>query len=345
MRYGLAGSALIATLVAACGGDEVSNNPPVGTTEFAEPVAGTLNQRFFYLNYVDELAGAGFRDYTCGPKTYDGHAGTDITLANFAVMDSGVAVRAAAAGTVIDAHDGEFDRQKSWIDGAVPNRVAIRHPDGIVSIYLHFKKNSIAVGVGQEVQEGDLLGYVGSSGFSDIPHLHFEVQDSNGLVLDPWVGACGDSESRWSQQLPYQDAFSLYGSGLTSASLTLDLAKDPPPQVGVFLTSDPQVTMWVELLNAPAGTVIEFRLYQPDGALFFSAASTLQRFYGISWWWAWHAIPGYLTPGTWRMQYVNNGVMLAERTFQVVEGSLPAPLHAPPIRAGRGGGGAGKPNI
>ena len=306
---------------------------------FVEPLAGTLNQTFYYLNYVDELPGAGLRDFACGSKTYDGHQGTDITLANFAVMDSGVAVRAAAAGMILTTHDGEFDRQKQWITGAIANYVAIRHPDGLVSWYLHLKKNSIAVGIGQQVEAGDLLGYVGSSGFSDIPHLHFEVRDTAGVV-DPWAGACGATESRWSPQLPYQSTFSLNDAGLTGLSLTLDLAKDPPAAKSVFTTADPQVSMWVQLLNAPGGSQLDFRLYRPDDSLYFTTSSTLPRFYGISWWWAWHAIPGYLTAGRWRMQFLHNGVMLAERAFDVIEGPQVIRRSAG-ARAGTGGGSAG----
>lgn len=341
----LTGVAVGAIVVAACGGEP--SKPPVDATRFSEPLDGTRNQRFFYLNYVDEEPGTGFHDYNCGPKTYEGHRGTDITLANFAVMDSGVAVRAAAAGIVGEVHDGEFDRRKAWVTGAIANYVMVRHPDGVEAWYLHFKKNSIAVHVGQEVQIGELLGYVGSSGFSDIPHLHFEVIGANGEVIDPWAGGCGATESMWQQQLSYQDAFTVYGSGLTNQAMSLDLAKDPPPQVGTFRTTDAQVSLWVELLNAPAGTVLEFRLYQPDGALYFADATTLDRHYSISWWWAWHAIPGYLAEGTWRMLCVNNGAILADRTFIVSDAPLPVagPVTFPASRAGTGGGGAGKPEF
>jgi len=346
MRLRVTGAGF-AMLIAACGGDDAGSGPQIDPTLFVEPLAGTLNQTFFYLNYVDELVGSGVQDYSCGPKTYDGHAGTDITLANFAVMDSGVAVRAAAAGMVVTTHDGEFDRQKSWISGAVPNYVAIRHRDGVVSYYLHLKRNSVTVGIGDLVQPGDVLGEVGSSGFSDVPHLHFELRDSVGTWIDPWSGACGApvGESRWSSQLSYQTAFLLYAAGLTNASMTLDLAKDPPPPVSVFTTADPQVSMWVELLNAPAGTALEFRLYRPDGTQYVSIPSTLQRFYGISWWWAWHAIPGYLTPGSWRMQYLNNGVVLAERAFEVVDVNPQIRPTGPVVRAGTGGGEAGRPRF
>jgi murein DD-endopeptidase MepM/ murein hydrolase activator NlpD len=41
--------------------------------------------------------------------------------------------------------------------------------------YVHLGKNKVAVNVGDKVNVGDLLGYVGMSGFTDLPHLHFNV--------------------------------------------------------------------------------------------------------------------------------------------------------------------------
>ena len=313
-----------------------------GGARFAVPLGGTLNQTYFYLNYVDEDGSPGIQDYTCGPKTYDGHQGTDISLPSFAVMDSGVAVRAVAAGEVVAAHDGEFDRQKAWIPGAAWNVVAVRHADGIQTIYGHLKKNSVAVSVGQMVVAGTVLGQVGSSGFSDVPHLHFEVHDAQALVVDPWQGLCGAANSRWSSQLAYQNTFALLDAGLTGDSMTLDLAKDPPVPVDTLSTAAARVSMWVELLNVREGTAGEFRLYQPDGALHSSVSLTHARFYSLSWWWAWHAVSGYLTQlGTWRMQYRQNGAVLAERAFVLVAqpaGSRVAPSVQVRPASGIGGG-------
>lgn len=334
--------AALALVTVACGGD--AGGPPAGA-RFTSPLDGTLNQTFFYLNYVDEATGSGIQDYTCGPKTYDGHLGTDITLPSFAVMDSGVDVRAAAAGTVIDTHDGEFDRQKTWIPGALWNFVAIRHADGIQTIYGHLKQQSVVVNVGDVVQAGTVLGQVGSSGFSDIPHLHFEVRDANGTVIDPWRGSCGARASRWVAQLPYQNTFRLFASGLTDAELTLDLVKDPPAHVATFSTANSRVTMWVELFNVRAGTPAEFRIYPPDGEPPSSFLFTHERFYSLSWWWVWLEIPGLTPAGTWRMQYRQNGALLAERSF-VLEAAPAAVQAAPPVarpRAGLGGGGVGPP--
>lgn len=338
------GAWLVVAAAWACGD---SGGGPAEGTQLLSPLSGTLNHTFFYLNYVDEDAGTGIQDYTCGPKTYDGHQGTDITLPSFAVMDSGVAVRAVAAGEVVATHDGEFDRQKAWIPGAVWNFVAIRHADGIVTIYGHLKQNSVSVSVGQFVQVGTLLGEVGSSGFSDIPHLHLEVHDENGAVIDPWRGPCGASQSRWVSQLGYQNTFSLFTAGLTHDSMTLDLAKDPPAHEDTFSTADARVSMWVELFNVQTGTPAEFRLYKPDGTLYWTISFTHVRFYSLSWWWAWHAVSGYMTDvGTWRMQYRQNGTLLAERSFVLVAAPAAARVAPPPVarqRSGTGGGPARGP--
>ena len=330
------GAVLIVAAAWACG----DSGGPGGATGFAVPLSGTLNQTFFYLNYVDEAPGPAIQDYTCGPKTYDGHLGTDITLPSFAVMDAGVAVRAVADGEVVATHDGEFDRQRAWTAGALWTYVAIRHADGIQTIYGHLKQNSVAVRVGQPVVAGTTLGQVGSSGFSDVPHLHLEVRDQNGMVVDPWQGPCGAGESRWASQLAYQNTFSLFDAGLTGESMTLDLAKDPPVQVNTFSTSAARVSMWVELLNVRAGTPAEFRLYQPGGALYWSAPFTHQTFYSLSWWWGWYPISGNLTQaGTWRMEYRQGGTLLAQRSFVLV--ASPAAALVVPSPAGRPLGGTG----
>lgn len=63
------------------------------------------------------------------------------------------------------------------------NQVAICHPDGTISRYLHLMKDSILVEQGEEVACGEPLALLGSSGRSSAPHLHFEA-----LVLDPDSG-------------------------------------------------------------------------------------------------------------------------------------------------------------
>lgn len=306
---------------------------------FGFPLAGTLNTHFFLLNYVDQQPGTGLKDYQCGAKTYDGHLETDITLANFAVMDSGVTVLAAAPGTVSQVRDGLFDRNTAWGGPGFGNYVAINHRDGFVSIYGHMRQASVSVELGQEVAAGTPLELVGSWGNSDVPHLHIEFQ-RNGTVTDAYAGPCGPTVDQWGESLPYQDRFALMATGTTNSELTLDAVKDPPAQVDTFSTADSRVWMWVELFNARAGAVSRWEVFDPGGNRANVVQLTHRQFYSLSWWWMWQTIPGFLTTaGTWRIDYYYGGQRLARRTF-VLKGSAAA-LAAPRERPASGVGGGG----
>jgi len=62
------------------------------------------------------------------------------------------------------------------------NRVLINHGYGYQTLYGHMSK--FAVKSGQKVKRGDIIGYVGSTGRSEAPHLHYEVH-KNGEVVNP----------------------------------------------------------------------------------------------------------------------------------------------------------------
>lgn len=80
----------------------------------------------------------------------------------------GTAVMAAASGTVITAKN-----DYEW-NGGYGNYVVIKHPNGVQTLYSHF--GGVLVGVGQEVVQGQVLGYIGMTGKTTGPHLHFEVR-------------------------------------------------------------------------------------------------------------------------------------------------------------------------
>lgn len=79
----------------------------------------------------------------------------------------GTPIRAAAAGEVI------ISRASGW-NGGYGKYVVIRHPNGTQTLYSHNSSN--AVGVGAYVSQGQTIGYVGNTGRSTGPHLHFEVR-------------------------------------------------------------------------------------------------------------------------------------------------------------------------
>jgi murein DD-endopeptidase MepM/ murein hydrolase activator NlpD len=84
----------------------------------------------------------------------------------------GAPIAAAAAGAVIYA---------GWL-GGYGNLTVIDHGGGLATAYGH--QSGIAVGVGGQVAQGQVIGYVGSTGHSTGPHLHFEVR-VDGQPLDP----------------------------------------------------------------------------------------------------------------------------------------------------------------
>ena len=94
------------------------------------------------------------------------HAGIDIGV------PYGTPIHAAAAGTVVLA---------AWT-GGYGNYTCIDHGGGLATCYAH--QSSYAVSAGAQVSQGQVIGYVGSTGHSFGAHLHFEVR-INGTPVDP----------------------------------------------------------------------------------------------------------------------------------------------------------------
>lgn len=82
---------------------------------------------------------------------------------------------------IVAADSGEVILSKYY--GGYGNCVMVDHNNGYVTLYAHMKALS-PLKVGTKVNKGDTIGYVGSSGNSTGPHLHFEVQ-KNGKTVDP----------------------------------------------------------------------------------------------------------------------------------------------------------------
>ncbi len=84
----------------------------------------------------------------------------------------GTPIVAATAGTV--SYVGDY--------GSGGKAVKVNHGNGIVTIYMHM--SSQAASMGQQVSAGDVIGYVGSTGYSTGPHLHFQIE-MNGTPVNP----------------------------------------------------------------------------------------------------------------------------------------------------------------
>ncbi len=87
----------------------------------------------------------------------------------------------APSGTSIIAADSGVVSYCGW-NGGYGNCVMINHGGGRVTLYAHMSAYNCSYG--QTVNQGDTIGYVGSTGVSTGPHLHFEVR-INGATVDP----------------------------------------------------------------------------------------------------------------------------------------------------------------
>lgn len=299
---------------------------------FTAPIAGAPMEDVFFGAYLDHDAGGGALDYHCGGKAYDGHGGVDILVRNFRVQDAGVPVLAAAAGVVESVVDGLPDRNTSWAGTkGFGNHVALSHPGGVVSIYGHLRRGSLAVASGDRVERGELLGLVGSSGKSNWPHLHFEVR-LDGARVDPFGGACGPDRGLWAAQLPYQDGFMVTDAGLTDQPASLATLLERPATLATVPAGTSGLVFWLQLVNQRAG-LMRYELRSPDGAVAQEVSSEVgegfsMRFLALS-----LSIAPEAPGGTWEVRAFQDGVLIRTQPFTVVPG--PAAAASPAGAAAR----------
>ena len=135
------------------GGGELMNpdstRTPTGTLQWPLPVAGTITSQFGHR--VDPITGE-----------VSSHTGTDIACAE------GTPILAAADGTITVANSLD-----SW-GGSYGYYIQIDHGGGLETLYAHC--SSVCVTTGQQVQAGEVIGYVGHTGRVTGNHLHLEVR-------------------------------------------------------------------------------------------------------------------------------------------------------------------------
>ena len=121
------------------------------------------DMKYYATHALQDIANYFIDPVPSGHKTQGlhgpGNRGIDIGA------DMGTPIMASATGTVSLAHTG-------W-SGGYGNMVIIDHPNGTKTLYGHMSK--IATSTGASVNQGEVIGYVGSTGHSTGPHLHFEV--------------------------------------------------------------------------------------------------------------------------------------------------------------------------
>ncbi len=238
---------------------------PAGAFELELPVDCTLGETCFVQNYVDHDPTAAVADPLCGPLSYDGHDGTDFAIPTLADMTRGVAVIAAAAGTVRAIRDGVPDSQPFPKGQDCGNGIAITHADGWETQYCHMKRGSILVSAGQTVTAGTPLGQIGLSGNTEFPHLHLSVRH-DGAELDPFAPeatTCGAAvDGLWRDPLPYL-AGGIVDIGLSPA--VPDFAAIKAGDTTPFTTASPAIVVWAHLFGPRQGDALALSITGPTG--------------------------------------------------------------------------------
>lgn len=163
------------------GSSEFNSSATLATSQSSESNQGEpLN---ITLNYPTTLTEVGpEKGYGCqvtrgSEDNKQCHTGLDYSL------PIGTPVWAAAAGRVLYAgNDPE--------GGAYGISIRIGHPGGASTLYAHL--SAVNVSEGQEVNQGQVIGFVGSTGNSTGPHLHFELRRNNTCLWDGYPTTIGN---------------------------------------------------------------------------------------------------------------------------------------------------------
>lgn len=280
------------------------------------PMAGNLYGDLFTNNFVDLDPSAAVLDWDCTDYSYDGHDAADVDIRGFSEQSIGVPIFAAQDGVVVGRRDGEDDMHTSCT--GLANYVALDHVGGRRTYYLHMKKNSVQVTMGQQVVAGQQLGLTGSSGCSTFPHLHFSVYD-NGNLVEPYAGACRPGASEWVNQTPINRTLYLRDFNITDANL--NSFQGPPfdmPRTGTFVSGTRTIYFWMMVANHTASSTWRFRFRRPDGTIALDNSGNFDNpFYRWSWWW-WNRNINLNQTGTWHILMDINGTQVAEAPFDVV---------------------------
>lgn len=103
-------------------------------------------------------------------------------IAGYQRMHQGIDFAVGYGTPVVAAADGVVVEARRW--GGYGNWVRIRHSNGLESGYAHLSRFASGLRAGQRVSQGQVIAYVGSTGASTGPHLHYEVW-RNGQRINP----------------------------------------------------------------------------------------------------------------------------------------------------------------
>jgi murein DD-endopeptidase MepM/ murein hydrolase activator NlpD len=136
------------------------------------------------VDYYDEQGNSAkkflMRNPVKGGRYTSGFGDRRHPLLKYLRMHTGVDWAAPTGTPILAAGDGTVERVGR--EGGYGNYVRIRHANGFATAYGHMSRYAAGVEPGVSVKQGQIIGYVGSTGMSTGPHCHFEVLVNNNFV-------------------------------------------------------------------------------------------------------------------------------------------------------------------
>lgn len=291
---------------------------------FEFPAGCEIGRDCWFFAYMDHDPSDEYRDRMCGLRTYNAHKGTDIAPID---PDASVPVIAAADGVVIGVRDGMDDsvmrvRDETRMAAQCGNGVRLDHGNGWTSQYCHLARDSVTVATGARVTAGQILGWIGSSGRSELRHLHFQVE-RHGTPVDPFNGASPAAPPRCDASVEIDRALWLPGERREISDYTpsmiyrAGIATGVPDRDRVMFDGYPDtgsveadaIVGYVVLLGVISGATLDMRITGPDGRRIFENRRTLDQdrarlftFTGP------RGKAGTWPPGEYRVEFVISGV-------------------------------------
>lgn len=158
---------IFASLISGC----LGGYPPEGSATIYD------SNRPYALPYEEGYTADLYQGYF-GALSHDGEYSLDF------LMPIGTRVLAARAGIiekVVESNTSSCPLTKN----CEANYIYLRHSDGTQARYIHIDTNGACVGVGDLVEQGDVIALSGHIGISTLPHLHFQVVSANPNQLSP----------------------------------------------------------------------------------------------------------------------------------------------------------------
>ncbi len=204
--------------------EEVKIKPATNSNKYWLPIGSNETREVNGKLYADGMPPASsISSHFESQEAFRGdspHKGIDFAIDGGTVVGE-INIIASKSGVVVyptDSSQINFEDNGNPNDaGGWGNHVKIKHADGTYTNYAHLAKGSITVMAGDVVEQGQVIGKMGNSGFSLGIHLHFEIYNVNDDRIDPEPFIDFNDPRPLSSSSASSDSFSLTTTSLSKA--------------------------------------------------------------------------------------------------------------------------------